>query len=54
MFTHLLGISFPSKTKVERKVYLTMNNVHTEQVTQPPSTQKNSYNSMDRQRMNSL
>jgi hypothetical protein len=34
---------FPSKTKAERKVHLTMNNAHAEEVIQLPSIQKDSY-----------
>jgi hypothetical protein len=39
-----------SETKAERKVYLTTNNAHAEQVTRLLSTQKDSYNSTDRQK----
>jgi hypothetical protein len=45
LFTHLRKISIPYETKAERKVYPTMNNAHEEQVTQLPSTQKDSYHS---------
>jgi len=40
----------PSETKAEIKVYLIMNNAYAKLVTQLLSTQKDSYNSTDRQR----
>jgi len=54
LFTQLRGMYVPSETKAEGKAYVTANRAQAVQEAQMPSTQKNFYNSTERQIKNSL